>query len=486
MGLIKNQIMKLINIKIILVVLLSTFSVTAQQKLSKASQSVKVNKDVTINLNTSFTNIEIDTWNKDIIEVEAYMESDVLSKEDLQKYFDAWNMTIEGSNDNVTIKSDGSIHSWEGLELFELQSLDALKGLEFELANIPEMPVMIDLIETLSLQEMPIMPNMPDLPELPEGMTNIDFDYEEYQENGEAYMERWGKEYGEKFGKDYAKKMEAWAKKVEAVDMKAFEIEMEVWGEKFEKEFEEKFGKDFEKKMEAWGENYGKKMEKQAKLLEKQFEENESLFNANEQKHRVLLESLNDDGNQKVKKTIKIKMPKKAKLKVNVRHGELKMVSVITNLKADISHSALLANSIDGGDTFINASYSSILIDNWNSGELELNYVEDAVLKQVDVLMLNSNSSNIDIDNLSGNAVIDGSFGDLSIHNIGDSFSNVNIVLLNSDALLNLPKTDYNLFFKGTNSRFNNESTSSKTIKKNTTGNKAIVINAKYSSVVTQ
>ncbi|MEJ6791904.1 MAG: hypothetical protein QNK89_03985 [Lacinutrix sp.] len=33
-------------------------------------------------------------------------------------------------------------------------------------------------------------------------------------------------------------------------------------------------------------------------------------------------------------KTIKIKMPKKAKLKLNVRHGELKMASVMQNIKA--------------------------------------------------------------------------------------------------------------------------------------------------------
>ena len=478
--------MKLINIKIILIVLLSTFSVSAQQKLSKASQSIKVNKDVTIDLNTSFTNIEIDTWNKDIIEVEAYMESDVLSKEELQKYFDAWHMTLEGSNDYVTIKSDGSIHSWEGLELFDMQSLDALKGLELELANLPVMPMVEDLLESLHLEEMPQMPQMPELPELPKGMTNIDFDYDEYQESGEAYMERWSKEYGDKFGKDYAKKMEDWAKKVEAIDMKKFEVEMEAWGEKFGEEFELKFDKDFEKKMELWGENYGKQIEVQAKLLEKQFEENEVLYRTNEKKHFELYNSMNDFDNQNIKKTIKIRMPKKAKLKINVRHGELKMASVITNLKADVSHAVLLANSIDGGETFINASYSSLLIDNWDSGELKLNYVEDALLKHVGVLILNSNSSNIDIDNLAGNAVIDGSFGDLTVHNILDSFSNLNIVILNSDALLNLPKSDYNLFFKGTHSRFNDESTTSETIKKNTTGNKAIVINAKYSNVITQ
>ena len=55
--------MKQFKIITLLLVFLSAFSLNAQQKLEKTSQSVKANKDVTLNLNTSHTNIEIDTWN---------------------------------------------------------------------------------------------------------------------------------------------------------------------------------------------------------------------------------------------------------------------------------------------------------------------------------------------------------------------------------------------------------------------------------------
>ena len=196
--------------------------------------------------------------------------------------------------------------------------------------------------------------------------------------------------------------------------------------------------------------------------------------------------------NDKVKKTIKIKMPRETKLKVNVRHGELKFSSVIHNLKANLKHSSLLADVIDGSETSINASYTPVLVNKWNAGELNLRYVEDALLKQVKSLVLYSNSSNINIDYLAGNSVIDGSFGELTIHNILDSFKNLNIVLENSDANIMLPKiNDYSLQFKGSKTKLKHPENSKKEYISsyslgNLASNRAIVINAKYSNVFMQ
>ena len=193
----------------------------------------------------------------------------------------------------------------------------------------------------------------------------------------------------------------------------------------------------------------------------------------------------------KVKKTIKIKMPKDAKLKLNVRHGELKFSSVINNLRGDVSYATLVADHIGGSKTSINVSYSPVLINFWDLGELKLNFVDKAQIKTVNRLVLSSNSSNIGIDTITGNAVIDGSFGDLSISNIADTFSNLNIILENSDALIKLPKIDYNLQYKGNRSRLTHpKKKPTETVTTFSTGNlsspKTIVVNAKYSTVVMQ
>ncbi len=97
---------------IIVILFLSVLTVNAQKKVEKASKSIDVAKDVTIDLNTSFVNIEFESWNKDVLEIEAYMESDKLSKEDLQKALKEWDLTIEGHGDNVSISTKGSSSSW--------------------------------------------------------------------------------------------------------------------------------------------------------------------------------------------------------------------------------------------------------------------------------------------------------------------------------------------------------------------------------------
>lgn len=505
------------------VVFLIAFSINAQQKLQKTSQTVKANKDFTLNLNTSHTNIEIDTWNKNEVKIEAYIESKELSKEKLQSILDNWNVEVTGSGDNISISTGGVFndnYNWNFNFEFDEDALKALEHLQFVIADLPEMPampampvmsvvpVMPEIFEMLEMDfKIPEMPEMPELPELPEGVHNVNFDFDVYKKDGEKYLEKWSKEYEKKYGKEYKDKMKAWAKEFSKTDFDKYSKEMEAWGEKFGEDygkkmeawgekFGESFGKEWEEKMEAWskkmdgdwakemeewgekfGEEYGAKIEAKAKTLEEQSKHFKNKFESGR--------------NGKVIKTIKIKMPRDTKLKLNVRHGELKIVSVIHNLKADLSHATLLAETIDGSNSSINASYSPVTVKYWNLGELKLNYVDKVLLKRVNYLTLNSNSSNIVIQELTGNAIINGSFGNLEIAEISDSFNNLNLILENSDVLITLPKTDFNLQYKGSHTRFQHPG---KTTKENTTSfstgslssNKTIVINAKYSNVVMQ
>ncbi|MCK8479589.1 hypothetical protein [Psychroserpens algicola] len=500
-------------------------NVSAQEKLEKISKRIDVTKDVSIDLSTSYVQIEIDTWNKNTVEVEAYIEGEKLSKEDLQKALNDWNLKVEGSGSNVKISSQGGLHgSWSDLGDINI-NLESLKALEVlgdlhlaELPELPEIPELPELPEMPEMPEIPEMPELPELPELPNGITSVSFDSEAYKKDGEKYLESWSKDYP---AKD-RERMKAWAREMGTIDFTSYERKMSNWGERFGEKFGEKFGKDYEakmeewgekfskqfdeewaSKMEAWGEKYGKEMEKRSKELEKHMAKREKEM---EKRHERLAERMEErhKANEKrhesralrfekrehdVRRTIKIKMPKGAKLNLNVRHGELKMASVIQNLKADISHATLVANHIDGSETSINVSYSPVNITTWSNGELNLKYVEDAHLSTVNRLRLNSNSSDMFITTLIGNAIIDGSFGDLSIANISDAFSSLNIILENSEAVIKLPSTttDYSMYFKGNRSRLNNEMTTQQTINNYPNSNasgKSIVINAKFSDVV--
>lgn len=470
-------------------------SIAAQQKLTKVSQTIKVDKDVTIDLNTSYCNIVFDTWNKDSVEIEAYIEGEELSKEELQEALKDWQVSVKGTNSLVTISTKGSSPFVWGYktEDFDTDAVNAvLQELKFELADLPEMP------------EMPEIPRMPELPELPEGISKMNFDYDAYKKDGDAYMEQWSKNFEAKFGKDYAKKMEKWGEKFGKEWEEKYGKEMEAWGEKFGKEWEAKYGRQ----MEEWSERFAKQMEERAKRIEEQsarieerVAEREKMVAEREKQaaerakladeRRFEIDKMMNNNSSKVKKTIKIKMPKDTKLKVNVRYGELKFASNIDNLKADLSHTKFMANSINGSKTSINASYSPIFVTNWNLGTLNLNYVKNAEIDNVKNLMLTSNASNITIKNLVNNAIINGIIGNLKVLKIDDVFTNLNITLENSDALIVLPKVEYNMQYKGNKSHLVHPKKSNKeNVSSFSTGNlsspKSIVINAKYSNVTMQ
>ena len=71
------------TIRILTLCLITTIGF-AQKKQNKTSQTINVNKDVVVDLNTNYVEIEIETWNKDVVEIEAYVEGENLSKEELQ------------------------------------------------------------------------------------------------------------------------------------------------------------------------------------------------------------------------------------------------------------------------------------------------------------------------------------------------------------------------------------------------------------------
>ncbi|WP_156112384.1 hypothetical protein [Lacinutrix jangbogonensis] len=495
----KNKLMTLKYIYTTMLCLLVSFSAVAQNELTKTKQTIKVNKNVEIYLDATHTNVEVDTWNKNYVEIEAYIGSKKLSKEELAKALEAWDFDVDANENRINIHSKGSQGNWSNdisIKILDEESLEALSNMDI---NLNLEPLLEGLSSLESLQDLPETLKILRIPESPDGSYNMDFDFDKYQEDGEKYLDAWSKKYRKEYGEEYEEEMRDWAKSIKQSDLDNFEKEMTIWGEKFggdiEKAIEEGFGEDFEKKMEKWGEDFGKQfeekfapaMEKWGEEFGKAFEEKmEEAFGDSKSKNRFEKSNKTQD----LIKTIKIKMPKKAKLKLDVRHGELKMASVISNPDITISHGKFLANTIDGSDASINISYSNAAIQAWNEGTLKLNYASKTKIKTAKDLMLNAVSSNVDIENLCGNSVIDGSFGDLYVQNILDNFNNLNIFLENSDALLSLPKTiNYNLYFKGNHSKLNKKTTNSKTIKhtpNDGNSNKTIVINAKYSNVIAE
>lgn len=248
--------------------------------------------------------------------------------------------------------------------------------------------------------------------------------------------------------------------------------------EKFENQIEERFGEDFEHKMEEWGQRLEARMEQRAEQMKerremieqrqqhakqrteaaaKRYEERIKAYEKRMENwgERVEQQAKSDAGkNSKAKRTIIIRMPKKATLKMNVRHGEVKLADSATNLHADLQYTALTANHIDGAATSVNVAYAPVIVNHWGGGALSLNYVDNCSLQTVHNIDMNANSSNVMVANLSGHGFLKGSFGELSIAHISDDFTTLAIELENTQATIQLPKVAYDLFYSGSSSQF--------------------------------
>jgi hypothetical protein len=296
--------MRTIRLKyLILSLLFITAGSFAQTK--KLSKAYKTASDVSVDLDARHTNVIIETWDRNEVLIEAYLEGDTGDKDMTSKILDSWTLKTSEANGTVKIVSGGGLKMDMDLDI----DMAALEG---SLAKLPEImgPIMNDLVG-------PVLANIaenPLPPEFAENMRAMRFDYDAYKKDGDEYLEKWEAEFEKKFGKEYEAKMEKWAEK------------MAKNSEKYEKKYEAKmeaWSKDFEKDMEAWGEEFGKKMEAWGEEFGKQFD-------AQFQKGGNKMMFIEEGNSSKYRKILKIRIPKEAKLKLNVRHGELKLASNIS------------------------------------------------------------------------------------------------------------------------------------------------------------
>ena len=248
-------------------------------------------------------------------------------------------------------------------------------------------------------------------------------------------MSAWGENFGEHFevwGEEFGKSMEKWG---------------ENFGENLEKAFED-WGESFGEDMEKWGEDLGRKMEKWAEEHEADFERITEEDARGSKRTHIRLNHDSDTNSTKLKRKIIVKMPKGAKLNLNVRYGKVKVAEVYNPI-IKVAHGSLAAVTIDGGETSIDAAYSPVHVSYWKEGNLTTNHVKECVLNTVGNIALDSSSSNVIISALNGSGVLSGSFGQLSISSVGTDFGNLNVILENSEMVLELPQTAFNFSYNG-------------------------------------
>ena len=461
------------------------------QKQSKTySEKFTVDDDAILNIDTSHANIEFETWNKDQIAITATVELDDATPEEAKKYFDNQGIEILGNSTKVSITT-GSGAAWD------FHSVDKIENLHIEIPELPEFESFEMDFDMAELSDVPPAPPVPD----------PNFDYEAFQKDGEAYLKKWQKNFQKNFGEPYQKSMEEWQEKMAAKREDLMAERAKMLKERMEVHADR--GAAQADRTAALAEARAKLGEKRAELHHNRMEINASRRHRDSiSKHFIELHrtgnrpnvfyfnSNDEHRNYKVKKTIKIKMPKATKVKMNVRHGEVKMAGNTKNMDATLSHSSLLAAVIDGDKTKVTASYTPVSVQQWNYGDLEVAYSENVDLHEVLNIHLDATSSEVTITNLANAAFIQNDFGPLLIKSISDDFKTLDVSMQNATLTCKLPSTPFDIYVNGSQSEFvspdmlqlektdNHGSMVYKGFSGRKNSDKTITINSKYSEVV--
>ncbi|WP_282049673.1 hypothetical protein [Maribacter aquivivus] len=464
---------------IIALALLTSTAFLAQEERKTFQERFIVAEDAVVNINTSYADIEFETWDKDEVAITATITLEGATKEEAENYFKNSPIEILGNSKEIKISSKSKNNDF--FTSFDSENIFNHGGMRIAVPEIASFVV--------SVPQIAPFPEMPPLP-LTEAYT---FDYEEYQKDGDKYMKKWQKNFEKSFDKKHQKRLEEWAERMEE-QAEEMEIRME--------EHNAKRAELMEERHEALQQRFEEREEKRAHLQSDKDEHrafiHTSRNSSGEAPNIFYYSSEGEQKNFKIKKTIKISLPKSTRIKMDVRHGEVKLAENTKNLNAKLSHSSLWAVTIDGEETTVSASYSPVTVQKWNYGQLSTSYSEDISLSEVVQLQLQATSSEVTIDKLFKNAFVKNDFGAVHILEMGNDFEELDISVRNGELTVTMPKVATNVYVKGNSSTLklptglqivetkNGTTTIHKGYHLKNNSNRSIVITSDYSEVVLQ
>lgn len=403
---------------------LGTFiNVHGQKHDKKYNETFNVNKDVVVDINASNTEIEVTTWNKNQVLVQAVISVEGLTKEEADKYLKNYSFDAMGNSKRVVIKSKGN--NFYGLNdnfvIFNDQDFN------FPDIVIPEM----DFDFRFPDMETIVIPDI-NFDALFNGLDDLEFDFERYSKDGKNYFFQW---------KDSArnisiKSKKEWEKFKKSKEYKEWKADMKKNAEKIRKDFA-KARKD----MKNVNKDAIAKALKEAQIAIKKIDKEkinkeikEAMKKMGKVKGNYFFDTSGDviinDKKVKITKKITIKVPKGATFDLNTRHCKIKLPT--TTAYGKTSYGTFKAEGLVGGD--LDIYYAPVTVKTVKNGKLSLHNVTDAVIASVANATLSSSSGKLEIDEVFSDVDLSSSFGDLSIRKLNSALSTFNLTLRQSDA----------------------------------------------------
>lgn len=440
----KTQLYKLLLLSIALVF---AITVQAQKVEKKFLENFSVNKDVTISINASNTEINVETWNKNQVLVEAIIEVEGLSKKEAEKYIRNYQFEALGNKDKVKITSQGR----HFINKSDMGDIVFFNHKDFVLPEI-HLPD-FDNIDIIRLEDIEI-PEI-DFENMNFGLDNFDFDFDKYTKDGKNYFFRWkdsaknitikSKEDWEKF-----KKTKEYQKMKRELDVKREKMKVEI---KKAREEVRKINKEEIKKQLARVKIDREKIKEELAKAKEQIMKIRYDYGSNS-------ENIMIDGKKiKVKKVLNIKVPKGATFDLNTRYSKITLPRTVAS--GTIFSGSFFANSLQNSN--LNISYAPVTIQDLNACTLFLKNISKVNISSVSNSNLNLNSASLIINKLGEKVNLRDSFGEINIKSIAADFETMNIDLRNSTIKLPISNitSDLEIDYKNSKLFYDTKSTNS-------------------------
>ena len=316
--------MKTLQYKIAFIGILIFGTLNAQTFDKKYTQEFKTSDKVVIDVNTRHTDIEIETWNKNKVLIEATIEIEGATKERADEIIKNWKFNALGNTDEIEITSKTNL-------LFGERIIDVNKDVLSNLNNhdidfvFPEVSIgnlaILDslhvvLPDVLHFSELIVIPEVEDFNF---SFDSMPFDYEKYK-NDKNYLKEWQKQM-----KEGLEKMKI-VMKENSVKIK--ENSARLKGElKIAQEERKKALKEYAEHRKKVAKLTQERLKERAVLRKEIVKERKEIQERRKEeltKRRVEIKNILIDRDKvKIKRVIKIKAPQDAKFNMNVSYGSM-------------------------------------------------------------------------------------------------------------------------------------------------------------------
>ncbi len=292
--------------KILIVLFSFTIGIQAQ-RFVKPLQEFKVGSNTEVSIKASYAEIEIVEWNKNKVEVEGIMEIQGLPEDEAQDIFDSWDISAQANSDKISIRSSSSNF---GNEYFFINSDKYIGNVVVDIPEVSDR--VIDIIDSIHFV-LPEFENFPDINfEMDQNFQfsgdSIAFDYEEFQKNSE-YLLQWQEENKEQM-------------KIIKKELKENQAEMARQQKEMQKEIKEMQREAMEEARLHAREAQRQVREEQQKVRE---EHRRAVTSARERENEVK-RIIENRQKVKIKKTLRIKVPRNAKLEMDVDYCKISTI----------------------------------------------------------------------------------------------------------------------------------------------------------------